>query len=739
MLLLLCPVRVEAQGSGVVTGTVVNEEGRSLVGARVVLRMRWDPTVIAETSTGGNGTFQITEIYPGEYLVEVSYLGYREREIPLLIEMGDSRDLSIELRREPGNLQTTVVSASKKRETLLEAPASVSVLEPERIRQEATTSSVEALRTVPGVDVAQTGIDRREVALRGFNGSALGGPHVLVDHREAATPVLGLNLFSVMPNTALDLERIEVVRGPAAALYGPDAAGGVLHFFTKGPFQAPGTSVALSGGSRSYVNAQFRKAGVLGGTVGYKLTGQWGRADEWPLDVSTPEGAAEGTRYRVYDDPNASELSERNFVVRDVDGDGDPDAQLVREDLYRRYNANGLLTYRFGDETSLSLRGGYASLKSPLQSPIGTLQASDFAHSYGQVRLESADGMAQLTLNRNLGGSDVYRYQTGASVAEEATQFNARLQYGFGLGALDTEVQMGGEADFTSVEASANGVGSEEDDAQMVGTFVQTTTPFASSVDLSLAGRVDYQSVRDDMYVSGRAALVYTPTRNHALRVSYNRAVRAPDPFLLRPAADTGVRLASRPSTTIQTLEAGYKGQFADRLRLDLAGYYEARDNVFVPTETGSYVRAAGIDYVGVDLAGELRANTRFTIFGNTSVVSDDTFEGTSLPGQSPEEVALNAPSFKIRGGFEYGLPRSITIGATAYYVNDFPVRYGPYAGIVDGYTVVDVRLRATIPAIPGLSVNLTAKNVLDNVHREFVGAPPLGRMVIGRVTYQSP
>jgi len=178
-----------------------------------------------------------------------------------------------------------------------------------------------------------------------------------------------------MPNTALDLNRIEAVRGPVGALYGTGVDGGVLRFDTKDPFQHPGTALAISSGSRAYLNAQFRQAGVLGDEVGYKFTGQWGRADEWPLDPENPEDIAELDRYRVYDDPDADAPAGRNFVVRDVDGGGDQDAQLRREDLYRRYNVNGLLKYRLDRTTSLSLRGGYASLTSPLQSPVGTVEA----------------------------------------------------------------------------------------------------------------------------------------------------------------------------------------------------------------------------------------------------------------------------------------------------------------------------------------------------------------------------
>ncbi len=720
-----------AQNLGVVTGTVVDAaEEKALVGAEVRLRKIDEPTGVREAKTGAEGSFEFAQVRPGRYLLEVSFLGHQERQIPFTFELKEARHFDLELRQDPFSLETVVAAPSRRRQRLPEAPASASVLEPQRIRRASATSSVEALRSVVGVDMAQTGVDRRELALRGFNSAFSTAPYVLTDHREAAAPALGLNLYSVMPNTALDLARIEAVRGPAGALYGTGVDGGVLHFVTKDPFQDPGTSLALSGGSRSSLNAQFRQAGVLGGKVGYKFTGQWGRADEWALDPQNSQDAMELDRYRVYEERSAVPAG-RDVSRIDQDDDGEPEFRLRRENLYRRYNVNGMLKYRFGNDTALSLRGGYASLTSPLQSPIGTLQASTFGYSYGQLRLEAGALSAQVGLTRDLPESEVYRLRTGTFVTDEGTQIDGRLQYTFGVDALDTDVLVGGEADGTFLQPAAEGPGPDEDEFGTVGTYLQTTTSLVPSLSLTLAGRADYLSVREEVQVSPRAALVYTPAAQHALRASYNRTVSVPSASpLLRivPAAPTPPQ-----ATVTQTFEAGYKGQFAKRLRLNVDGYYETRDHVLVPVGSPVQYQSAGdIGYWGLDVAAELNATSALTIFGNTSVVSDDSFEGNGAG-----TVALNAPALKVNGGVDYRLPRlNASIGATAHYVNDFPVRFGPYTGTVDAYTLLDVRAQATVSSVPGLSVNVTAKNVLGTDHREFAGAPALGRMIIARLTY---
>ncbi len=131
-------------------------------------------------------------------------------------------------------------------------------------------------------------------------------------------------------------------------------------------------------------------------------------------------------------------------------------------------------------------------------------------------------------------------------------------------------------------------------------------------------------------------------------------------------------------------------------------------------------------------MASEFRVFDALTVFGTTSVVSDDSFERAGR-----RDIALNALAFKVEDGVDCGLPYGMTIGATVHHVDDFPVRFGPRTETVDAYTLLDVRLRSSLPVVPGLSVNVTAQNVLGTDHCEFVGAPALGRTAAARLTHQ--
>ena len=720
----LAPPTATAQYWGAVTGTVTDADGgTALIGARVLLRSPETADVVRQTRTDAAGDFQFDRIRPGRYVVEAQLLGYKERRIPLRLEIGESRSLDVTLELKTESLETVVLSASRQRERLLEAPASVTVLGPEQLRREAATSSVEALRSVPGVDMAQTGVDRREVALRGFNGVFSTAPYVLADHREAGTPVLGLNTYSIMPTLGLDLRRVEVVRGPASALYGPGADGGVLHVVTTNPFREPGTAVSVAGGSRRYVEGQIRQAGVINGTVGYKVTAQVGRAHEWELDPEMPQDAPEIGRYRQYG-PDEPIPAGRRTV----------DRQLRRQEDFRKYQANGLLRYRLGRETSLSLRGGYASLTSPLQTSIGTLQADGFAYSYSQLRLESRSFATQLTLNHNRADEDLYLLRTGTAPIDEGLRWDGQVTYRFGFAPFGTDVTLGSEATLTR-RSAATGLAEGLDDVDEFGVYAHTTTPLASSLSLTLAARADHSSITDDVHVSPRAALVYTPSVHHALRVSYNRSFSP-------PAADGlfGTQFATGPMpalrTLTQTAELGYKGAVLEnQLWLDVSGYYERKNNVFATrrVEPLTYEQAGPIEYWGIEASLEAYPTPVLTAFANVSYASDEHF-----PSADPD-VALNAPGVKLRGGVEYGVPAGVSVGATAHYVASFPVRTGPYVGTVDSYTLLDVRAGAPVPSVPGLNVNVTARNVLGTDHREFVGAPELGRMVVARLIYDLP
>ena len=133
---------------------------------------------------------------------------------------------------------------------LLDAPASLSVVSTEQIQDEPALTTMDHVEGQAGVDVMRSGLQGGYVVVRGFNNVFSGSLLTLTDNRIARVPSLRANIQHLNPSTNLDVERVEIVRGPASALYGPNAANGVMHVITRSPIDDPGSAVALGGGLR---------------------------------------------------------------------------------------------------------------------------------------------------------------------------------------------------------------------------------------------------------------------------------------------------------------------------------------------------------------------------------------------------------------------------------------------------------------------------------------------------------
>ncbi|HHP7239333.1 TonB-dependent receptor domain-containing protein, partial [Longibacter sp.] len=150
-----------------------------------------------------------------------------------------------------------------------------------------------------------------------------------------------------------------------------------------------------------------------------------------------------------------------------------------------------------------------------------------------------------------------------------------------------------------------------------------------------------------------------------------------------------------------------------------------------------SYRNFGEVSYYGIDISLTLQATDALSMFANTSILSDDFFDNEELEETNTSlSLALNAPAFKAKSGFDYRFDSGFSFGMTGNYVEGFPVETGPYVGEVDSYFLLDARVGYKLTSIPGLRVDITGKNILDNEHREFAGAPELGLAVFGRMQY---
>lgn len=130
-------------------------------------------------------------------------------------------------------MQLQVTSASKRQERFFDTAAAIYVITQEDIRRSGATSIPELLRMVPGLNVAQLDANKWAISSRGFSDLFATKMLVLLDGRSVYTPLFSGVFWDVQDTLLEDIERIEVIRGPGAALWGANAVNGVINIITK--------------------------------------------------------------------------------------------------------------------------------------------------------------------------------------------------------------------------------------------------------------------------------------------------------------------------------------------------------------------------------------------------------------------------------------------------------------------------------------------------------------------------
>ena len=280
--LSLLPIYISIGFCLSVSGSVTDStNGSPLIGANVIIK---GSSLGAATNT--KGRYLINEIPPGDYVLSVSYMGFKSFEKKINIENQDNLSIDILMIPEAIEMETYVVTASRRRERVEDAPAAISVISKTEIRRESNTNLGDYLKGTKGIDFTQSGIDSYNMTARGFNSSFSSRLLTLTDGRMANVPSLRLTAYNVIPVSFEDVEQIEVVLGPSSALYGPNAHSGVLNIVTSSPLRNTGTSINIQGGMLSQNNTDllkkltFRTAHKFG-NLGFKVSGVALSGQDW--------------------------------------------------------------------------------------------------------------------------------------------------------------------------------------------------------------------------------------------------------------------------------------------------------------------------------------------------------------------------------------------------------------------------------------------------------------------------
>ncbi len=205
---------------------------------------------------------------------------------------GDIFEMSLD---ELGRLDIEVTSVSKKAQEMSSAAAAIAVITGEEIRRSGATSIPEALRLVPGVQVSRMDASRWAVTARGFDGEFADKLLVLIDGRSVYSPLFGGVYWDVQDTLLEDIDRIEVIRGPGATVWGANAVNGVINIITKHADQTHGRYVTVSGGNEMEFTGGFRWGDQVGENFHYRAYGKYKQWDEFTMPLT---GADAGDEWR---------------------------------------------------------------------------------------------------------------------------------------------------------------------------------------------------------------------------------------------------------------------------------------------------------------------------------------------------------------------------------------------------------------------------------------------------------
>tara|TARA_B100000676_G_scaffold306919_1_gene364164 strand:- start:12283 stop:16620 length:4338 start_codon:yes stop_codon:yes gene_type:complete len=268
--------------SATIRGKVYDENnGSPLIGANVYL----DNTSLGG-STNVDGQYIITDIpNNSSYTITVKYLGYKQftQEINLF----DKELIDLDISLSPSNIKVKgaeIVGSTKTiNDKITNSPATKELISSERIQVEASTNLGSYLKGLKGVDYTASGMDSYSISVRGFNSSFSSRLLTLTDGRVANIPALRVVSYNTIPQSQDDIEKMEVILGPATALYGANAHSGVVNIVSKPPASSEGFSLHVSGTNddRSLRKINGRYAKKMNDNLSFKISGSYLNAYEW--------------------------------------------------------------------------------------------------------------------------------------------------------------------------------------------------------------------------------------------------------------------------------------------------------------------------------------------------------------------------------------------------------------------------------------------------------------------------
>ncbi len=626
-------------------------------------------------------------------------------------EDGDLADLSIE---ELMNVQV-VVTASRKVQKISTVAYPISVITADDIRASGARSVPDALRLVPGVDVADLTFGNAAVSPRGFHGFIASHLLVLVDGRQIYDPLFGGTLWGGWPFQMEDIERIEVIRGPGGVTWGANAMNGVINIITKDPADQQGTILTIGGGSRGTFK-QHIGHGFTDGKLRMRISGEYEASDGFNKG---------GSRLRGLED----------------------DFKGGRLSLHAIYEKDEKNTYTFSLGSTV-VDGGFAP------TPLAGIGQRNNASNYGFYAL--FNWVHQYGPGDNLDFTTYFNDSTGSP---GISQIDYRYhQLGMQL-SRSYEVKKD-QSRVMGIDGRIDYIDDSNSDPHMLyhtytstvdlSLYIQDEWKLSPRWTLNLGGRIEYEA-HNGFHPSGRASLSYKLSDDSLIYTSISNAHRLPTSggrFLNIPLLNGIVAATTNrdfSATHLIAFDMGYRGKLFGLLETSLnIFWHDYKDlGMFIP-KLGppgllryDYDNVSGHAFLyGLEIETKYRASEKLTVLANYTYQQLD----WNIDGSILDMDYITPPKHKAMLGARYKINDDLRLSAHLHYVDAVksPNPANPFGSRhIDPYLRLDLNAeyefwndRAT------LSVGV--KNLLDSNHYEggtlFLNDAEVPRMVFAEV-----
>jgi iron complex outermembrane recepter protein len=608
----------------------------------------------------------------------------------------DLKKLSIE-----DLMEIDVTSVSRRNERMSRAAAAVTVITNEDIRRSGVTTLAEALRLINSVHVAQADGRTWAITTRGFNLTTANKLLVLIDGRSVYTPLFSGVFWDVQQTFLEDVERIEVIRGPGATLWGANAVNGVINIITRSSRITQGGVAQLGAGEGERVFGGGRHGGKLGERTFYRVYGTYLNRES----LAFPNGSDARDPLRIGQSGFRvdGDLSSRDSFTLQGDAYRGISSEAIRTDTQLDGgNLLGRWTRSLGEDSSLELQVYW-----------------DRTHRDIPQSFEEHQDILDLDFQHQLPVGDRHL-----------------LVWGLGYRHI-----------WDDVENSPGVVWVPEDRNQgLASAFAQDEIQLIEDrLRLTVGTKLEVTE-STGLEVQPSVRMAWTPDDRRTLWGAVSRAVRTPtrlDEDLRFVDPNGNIFVFGNPDFEAEELlayEAGYRVQPGLALVLDLAAFYNVYDDLrsqeaVVPgqrfpirLDNKLEAEAWGLELrANYEAAPWWRLHGAYTWFDKDLTLDPDSTDPTGgVPeGNDPEH------RFLLRSSFD--LPRGVQMDAWLRYVDELPDPRVP------SYTEMDLRV-GWAPR-PRLDLSLIGRNLLHDQHPEF-GAPTptrkeVERSLYGRVTWR--